>query len=106
MSTQEQHTTVSISPSNSPPITPTISKDFFSLKAAAKESVGGALAPPYPAVGRVSLANTQELASRVLGGGPRTPSPASHHPGVSGWVLTPRLTPAWCEVSEGVVGDA
>lgn len=106
MSTQEHSTNPSPSLSNSPSNTQPSTQNFIFLNAVAKESVGGATAPPHRAVGTVSLAITQELATRVLGGGPRTPSPASHHLGVSGWVLDPRLTPDWCEASEGVVGDA
>lgn len=106
MSTQDNITIVPPISSNSPTNTVAATQKFIFLKAATKESVGGALAPPYCACGTVSLANTQELASRVLGGGPQTPSPASHQDGVSGWVLGPRLTPDWCEASEGVVTDA
>lgn len=106
MSTQDYITIVPPFSSNNPANTAAATQKFVFLKAATKVSVGGAPAPPYCACGTVSLANTQELASRVLGGGPKTPSPASHQDGVSGWVLDPRLTPDWCEASEGVVTDA
>lgn len=106
ISTKEYVTIIALFPSKIPVDRVAVVQKFIFLKAAAKESVGGASAPPYRAVGTVSLANTQELAKRVLGGGPQTPSPASQQTAVSGWVLNPRLTATCCETSEGVVASA
>lgn len=43
--------------------------------------------------------------TKYWGGGTRTPTPVSHHVGVSGGGSNHRLTPSWWEQARGVVAD-
>lgn len=78
---------------------------FFSLNAGAEVYMGGAQAPPKggpPARPRRISATSSEHSSGV---GAQTPTPASHHVGVSGGGCGHHVTPSWCEAAREVVAD-